>query len=75
MFRVIYNDLVKFLKHHFLASIIIALAYYTFTKILVDGAFQNQIPLIGYKFFHGENFIANLFIYSVIVSVTFLISA
>lgn len=73
MFKVVYKDLCNFLKNHFLASIIITIAYFVFTKMLIENAFNNPNPLLGYQFFYSNNFIVNIFLFAVIISTTFLI--
>ncbi len=73
MFLSVYRDICKFLQKHFLASLIITVAYYAFARILIEGAFDNSDPLFGYKFFFYENFVANILFYSVILSATFLV--
>jgi len=73
MFKVVFDDLWEFLRNHFFASVIISLAYFVMTKILVHGSFDNPNPLLGYQFFYSDNFIANLFLFSVIISTVFLV--
>ncbi|MEQ9116269.1 MAG: hypothetical protein RLN62_05690 [Rickettsiales bacterium] len=73
MFKVVFEDLRKFLKNHFLASIIMTLAYFSVSKMLVEGAFENPNPLLGYQFFYSTNFVVNIFLFSVILSTMSLI--
>lgn len=73
MFTVVFNDLKNFLRNHFLASLVISIAYFVFTKILIEDAFTASFSLSIQRFYYLNNLVVNSCLFSVIISCTFLV--